>query len=301
MRPLPRRIARFFGFLLPAILGGCFDFDATTAGGPLSDAGAGDVGGSDATVGVDGDVADTNVGPLPDGGTYCESLPPSAGVVFCDDFDKGSLGARWSTLNVTGGTLAETDASFVSPPNSLDETINRLQTGDPINVALRQQLNTVPSLPKTVLFGFSIEPLQIDPSPQGAVVLAALDFLDDAMPSSNRYSIELSINVQNAAAAMVLAEQTGFSDGGTGAYLSHPLTQPLAMNAWTDLLITITWKAPTTAQASVSMKGVTLLTPVALTMTVQATHLQVGIGTSYVNEPSPGWELRYDNVSLAMQ
>jgi hypothetical protein len=31
-------------------------------------------------------------------------------------------------------------------------------------------------------------------------------------------------------------------------------------------------------------------------MNVQATSLQISIGTTYSTEPSSGWEIRYDNV-----
>jgi hypothetical protein len=312
MRPSARIFARGLAAIAAVGLVACFDFDATTAGGPLSDA---------STVGADANLGDASPGgpvdsseetldaggeagvaPPPDGGPYCASLPAASGVIFCDDFDLDPLPGGWSTRREIGGSLAETSASAVSMPNSLDEKINVLALYDPVDVSLRKQPIGIPSFPAKLLFGFSIEPVQIDTSASGAIVLSAIDFLDDAMPTQNRYSLDLSINVQNGAPALILSEQTGFTDGG-GPYVPHPLppTQPLPLNAWTNLVVEVDWTAATNAQASVTVNGTQVLAPVALTMTVQATHLQIGIGTSYVNEPSPGWELRYDDVSFAMK
>jgi hypothetical protein len=96
---------------------------------------------------------------------------------------------------------------------------------------------------------------------------------------------------------VALGEQTGLADGAS-SYINHPLSaaQPLPANAWTDLEIDVDWTSSTTAQASVLVNGVTELAAVPLTMTVSAASLQIGIGTTYVSEPSATWEIRYDNV-----
>jgi hypothetical protein len=296
MPPSSRRIAQAIPLFLvlaavSAITGACFDFDATTAGGPLTDASTGG--------------ADANPTPHVDGGSYCASLPSSAGVKFCDDFDEGPNAESWNAKNATGGSAAETDASFESPPNSLDVTINDLPPGAALDVSRREELPGIPKLPATLVFGFSVEPIAIDPSAGAAIVLGALDFLDDAQ-HQNRYSLELSINVQNMAAALVLAEQTGYDGGATGPYTPYPIDPnvlALGLNTWTDLVVQIAWMSPNqaTATLSVGKNRVPILGPVTLTMTVQATHLQIGIGTSYVTEPSQGWEIRYDNVFYEVQ
>lgn len=300
------------------LLAACFDFNATTAGGPVADGGIGNqaptldattpngdggVGASrDATVG-EGDAgtaeSDASSSAVDAGSHYCTRLPASPKVILCDDFDDDSLPGPWTSFKTTGGLLAETDAGAASPPNSLDETTLALALYDPIDVSLRKQPLSVPSLPATLRFGFSIEPLQIDTSSVGAIVLGAVDFLDAA---GNRYTVELAINTQNAAPALVLAEQSGFVDGGA-PYLPHPLppNQPLPMSMWSDVVIEIDWTSAGAAQASVSVNGGDELSDVVLAVTVRPTFLQVGIGTSYVNEPSPGWELRYDNVRFTVE
>jgi hypothetical protein len=105
---------------------------------------------------------------------------------------------------------------------------------------------------------------------------------------------------------MTLGEQSGpvnggpLPDGAPPLYVSHPLpqTEPLAMNAWTDLVVELDWTA-TGLEGKVSVNGTQVLgTP--LTMTLVPSSLQIGIGTSFVTEYegglSPVWELRYDNV-----
>jgi hypothetical protein len=273
----------------------CFDFDATMRGGPLVDGGA-DVGAdapdsADAAVVPDtstGDAAEASAGP------FCATYPrPAAPPFFCDDFDDGGLPGAWSTFHETSGTLADTDAAYVSPPHSLDLAIGPLTANQTLDVALRTPLPK-PSLPSTLVFAFSVEPVSVDKSANATIVLGALDFLDAATPS-NRYSLELAIQVQSGAAVLALGEQTGLADGGS-QYVNHqlPPEQALPVATFTGLKLTVIWTGPT-AEARVDVNGAQAI-DVPLTMTVQPVSLQIGVGTSYVSEPSPGWELRYDNV-----
>jgi hypothetical protein len=294
--------------LAAALVGACFDFEATMAGGPLDDAGntpadatvadgsssGGDAAGeeSDAPNGTpEGGTHDSGGGGAPDG-SYCASIAPDVGLFFCDDFDEHPLPGSWSTWREMGGSLDESDASAKSPPNSADEKTTMLALGQAVDVSLRTPLG-LPSVPATFRFGFSLEPVQIDPTANAAIVLGAVDFLDGA---GDRYSVELVINVESGAPALALDEQSGFADGGS-AYLHHPLppAQPLSLNAWADLVIEIDWTAPAKAQGIVTVNGAQEI-DVPLTMTVAPTSLQIAIGTSYVSEPAPEWELRYDNV-----
>jgi hypothetical protein len=312
--------------LIGAALGGCFDFDATMAGGPseLGD-GATITQGADAHTQPDtsvppssddggpngesdgGGTVDTGTGgdadagstPSGDGG-FCASIAPGAGTIFfCDDFDEHPLPGAWSTWHVISGTIEETEAGAASAPNSVDETINALPPFTSLDVALRTPLPVPTSLPATLRFAFALEPIQIDTTANAAIVLGAVDFIDSAQ---DRYSVELAINVVNGAAALALGEQYGGGDGGPPPdggppYINHPLppTQPLPMNAWSNIVIEIDWKGPYSAEGIVTIGGATQL-DVPLSLSVVPTSLQIGIGTSYVSEPSPVWELRYDNV-----
>lgn len=264
------------GLVLPLLLlGACFDFDATMSGGPPG-----------------GDAGDTNA---PDAGPYCANAmrPTTAGALFfCADFDEGALPGAWNVFNEVGGALTESDASFVSPPDSLDETTHADDGGQPVNVALRTPF-PLPPVPSTISFGFDLEPVAIDPTAGASIVLEAIDFLDGA---GDRYSVELSILVQSGASTLVLGEQSGAADGGMG-YVPHqvPPTMTLPTGSFTRVEVALAWSAATSLRATVSLGGAQAL-DVPLSMTVRPSSLQIGVGTSYVSTPSPGWHLRYDNV-----
>jgi hypothetical protein len=307
--------------LAVVLAGACFDFDATEAGGPLGDGGshadgaessAGDGGPTgDGTTGdggndggVDGTTSDGPVGPdAGDGGggidgnvksdaPYCQSIKPDAGIFFCDDFDDHPLPGSWQSFGETNGTMTEVDAASVSAPNSLDEKTVAVGTNTTVDVALRTPLG-LPTLPATLRLGFQVMPVQIDPTANSGVVLGAIDFLDK---NSQRYTLGLAVNVVSGQPALVLGEQSAFSDGGID-YVQHPLppTQPLPMNAWSDVVIEADWSSTTSAMISVTVGGVQQ-TSFSATIPITAASLQIGVGTSYVFEPAPVWEIRYDNV-----
>lgn len=225
------------------------------------------------------------------GGAFCASAarPTSQdGLFFCDDFDRGSLPAPWVGLYQTSGALSQDSDAAVSPPNSLDIAIGSLTMGQPVNASLRAPLG-VPPLPSGLQFAFSLEPVRIDATtPDASIVLAAIDFLDAAQ---NRYTVQLAFDVQNGEALTVLDEL--YSDGTP--YVPHPISGPLTLGAFTDVAIQIHWTSAMSATADVLMHGDVVLS-LPLTMNVDATSLQISIGTTFSTEPSSGWEVRYDNV-----
>ena len=316
MHPSLRMIARLVTALAPLLCSACFDFDATMAGGPLVDSGPGS--GLDASVndgslppptpfdgGDSGTITDAGADAptgADDAGPFCPTTPPDAGLFFCADFDEYPYLGSFQVFDELAGSMVDTDASSRSPPNSVDETTTALSQGQPINVALRTPL-AVPTVPATLTFAFSVEPVRIDSAANAAIVLGAVDFIDNA---GNRYTAGLAINVFNGLPALALGEQSGLVDGATfpdGAlpvFTNHPLspTNPMPMNQWTDLVLELDWSA-TSLEGKVFVNGVQGL-DVPLSLTVQPTSLQIGIGTSFVTEyaggTSPIWELRYDNV-----
>lgn len=311
--------------LAPMLAAACFDFDATTAGGPLTDSGpppndaslfdqtAPSDAGTDVTTLHDAaPVADAVVeaapdadaqAPPPDAGSFCAKFAhPDASLFFCDDFDEQPLPGAWQTWVETNGTMMDTTASARSLPTSVDLTTMPLANGQQLNVALRTP-QALPTLPTTLRFAFSLEPLQIDTTDGAAIVLGAIDFLDNG---GDRYTVGLAINVANGKPALALGEQSGtvsggnFPDGAPPTFINHPLppTSPLAMDAWSDLVIEVDWSAGS-LEGKVYVNGNAELA-VPLTMSITPVSLQIGVGTSYVTEYdsglSPVWELRYDNV-----
>lgn len=301
------------GLAAVGVLGACFDFDATMAGGPVDGGG----GGGDATVPdggarTDADARDaqaeetaeadaaTDAGPdaPPDAaadreaGGYCAALAHDGGTFFCDDFDEHPLPGGWGLWNEVSGTLDETDAGAVSPPNSAVLATPALPAGQGVDVSLRTAIG-LPSLPATLRFGFSLQPVQIDTTDNAKMVLGAVDFLDG---SGDRYTVDLAIVVSGGAATLSCDEQSGFSDGGQ-LYVPHalPAAANLTLGVFTDLELELDWTAPGTVRAVVTVAGVQRLA-VSLGMTVTPRSLQIGIGTPYVSEPSLPWKLRYDDV-----
>ena len=294
--------------------GACFDFDATMAGGPFADGGSDgppDAGVTESASAEAGDATEESSEAAPHdagiddqaAGPFCKSMiPPDGGIFFCDDFDEHALPGSWATWAESSGSLVETDASAASPPNSVVETTTALADGQTLDVALRTPL-PVPALPATLLLSFSLQPVQIDTSANAAIVLAAVDFLDGA---GYRYTVGLAINVTSAQPALALGEQYGvasggnFPDGAPPTFVNHPLppTDPLPMNAWTDIVIELDWTS-SSLEGKVTVGGNEEF-DVPLAMTVVPSSLQIGIGTTYVTEYdgglSPVWELRYDNV-----
>jgi hypothetical protein len=226
-------------------------------------------------------------------GGYCASLSPSPS--FCDDFDEHPLPGDWSSVSEIGGTLSEDHTSFVSPPSSLLADDDALDSGKALDTAVRTQFE-LPAPPDPIALEVQLEPVAADPSAGAATVVAALDFTDTA---NNRYTVQLTVAQQGVALGMRLEEQSGFVDGGS-AYLGHPLADPLASGAWTDIRLVISRTSAMAASAHVTFNGAPELdTP--LTMTVDAKTLQLTIGSSFETEPSGGWKNRYDNVRLDLQ
>jgi hypothetical protein len=165
-----------------------------------------------------------------------------------------------------------------------------------LDTAVRTQF-ALPPPPTRIEFDFQIQPTSSDPDAGAAVVVASLDFTD--APNGNRYTVQFTLVQQSVALSMRLEEQSGFVDGGT-AYASHPLPDPLNLNSWTPVALAIDRTAANAATAHVAF-GATAEIDLPLAMSVNATALQLTIGSSYETEPSAGWKNRYDNVVLDLK
>jgi hypothetical protein len=218
--------------------------------------------------------------------SFCASLSPQP--VFCEDFDEHPLPGVWTPSQV-GGSLTLLRLASVSPPSSLDVHFWALGGGQPLDTALRVQF-PLPAPPTTIAWEFQIQPIALDTTPNGAAVMASLDFADGA---NNRYSVQFTMFRVSSNAHLRLEEQSGFTDGGT-SYAMHALPDPLA-NGWTRVQLVLTRLGPTTASVHVAYGAKTEL-DIPLQMNVNASMLHVTIGSSYETEPSSGWDTLYDNV-----
>jgi hypothetical protein len=228
--------------------------------------------------------------PDADGGRFCASQPSRP--TFCDDFDERPLPGPWSSFTATGGSLKLDPSAFVTPPNSLLAQDAPLPFGQPLDTALQTQF-ALPTSPATIVLAFQMQPVQADPNAGAATVVAALDFTDVA---NNRYTVQFALVQQGMGLSLRLEEQAGFFDGG-GAYMSHPVPDPLNVGTWTPIGLTLNWTAPSSVRALVTFATAPEI-EVPLAMSVNATSLQLTIGSTFENEPSQGWKNRYDNVVL---
>jgi hypothetical protein len=299
--------------------------DGPPPGGDASDVGSSDVGSSDVSPGADvaqnqadsaaegapteaslpeaaadsapgapesgaRDSASTDVtqevGPL----GFCGSLSPAPR--FCDDFDEHPLPGVWDSMDQVGGNLSLDTTGFVSPPRALLATNSALQSGQPLDAVLRKRFS-LPSPPTTFTWGFSLQPVMPDPSTGAAAVVLSLDFTDSP---GNRYSVQFTMEQDGGSIRLRLEEQSGFVDGGV-SYVPHVLPDPLPVGQWTSVQVVLTRSAATTASVHVSFGSATEL-DASLAMTVDATTLQMSVGSSYETTPSQGWTTRYDNVTL---
>jgi hypothetical protein len=270
--------------------------DESTAHGENGEAGNDDAGVADAAR----DVAVGNprdAGPIEadgEGGAFCASLSPQ--TTFCDDFDEHPLPGLWTSFTQTGGTLTRDPAAFVSSPNSLLAQDSPLASGQALDTAVRTQFS-LPAPPTTIELDFQLQPVQADSDAGAATVVASLDFTDVA---NNRYTVQFTLVQQGIAAlSMRMEEQAGFIDGGS-SYTSHPLPDPLDVGTWTSVGLKVNRTAANAATAHVTF-GTAAEIDVALAMSVNATSIQLTIGSSYESEPSGGWKDRYDNVVLNVQ
>jgi hypothetical protein len=260
----------------------CIDFDATTRGGPLvPEGGAPDAG-----------VADTGPPSPVEAGAFCAAQDAASPSFFCDDFDENTLPFPWSYNGHSAGTMALTDASFVSSPYALQEQTDSI-TALPIDVTLRKQNVVLPSPPSHMVFAFEVEPVAIDTSPAATIILAAIDFLDANKPQG-RYTVQLSVAFESGAIALALAEESGLSDGGA-PFQNHLLPATLPSNQWTHVILELDWESATSLQGIVTI-GTSQPVNVPLAMTLAPADLQFSVGTTYVSTPSNGWTLRYDDV-----
>jgi hypothetical protein len=210
---------------------------------------------------------------------------------LCDDFDEDPLPGLWGAYHQTGGLLTEDDAAWVSNPRSLLLRAFAVDAGSPVDIAVRKSL-TIPST-SALRFEMSIMPAQLDPTASAAIAVFGLDFFDG---SGNRDTPQLTLVQRQGTATLDFGEQAGFIDSGS-AFTSQSLSRPLAIGAWTRLTIDFTGIGGAAPHARIAFDG-TLVADVALRTMVIPDHLQLGVGSAYVTEPSRGWEVRFDNVVL---
>ncbi len=253
--------------------------------------------GSDAPVSEDsGSTAPPAALPIwLDAGTasWCDLHP---GYAFCADFDETPLPAGFSASD--GAYLYQTSSRSSSAPNDLLLNVPAQTGGGTWGSKLSRQFSTPAS---SVVLAFDFDPEVLNSSSTG-ILFAGLDFLGN---SNAKYSVRLAYN-QGAPRL-----EESYLGSPSDVYHSN---FTVSTNAWSRIQVELTFPAtvdggasadaaaPPSATESIYVNGVLQGTVETLTPPVgfdQAPNLL--IGAVYGTNPTNGWALRYDNVTLDIQ
>jgi hypothetical protein len=268
------------------------DSASTDAGDDAGDAHGVEAAPQDA---ADASAADTGADACTAAPSYCASLP-SPKPLFCSDFDDCKFPLPWTDELVNGGLLGlEFDLQSTtvhSRPRSLvvQDTSMSAQTD---SADVRTSFSSTPA-GSTLTFAFWIQLVNFDGEDQARLVVAAIDFLDapDGGASTHLQFTVFKNNTMFNAALEELA-------AGCGGFLSHPLTDPLLPNNWTNVRITVKRSAGTAPTASVSFGGSAPELPdTQLCANVDASPVRIGVGSLFRMPSTAAWKNRFDDVTF---
>jgi hypothetical protein len=237
-------------------------------------------GGVDAPSGADA-RPEAEAGPP----TWCATRSPAP--AFCDDFDRGALGAAWDALVQTAGSAVALDPStFTSAPQSLAVRSKAVGGGEFGNVLLRKTVSSTAPRAK-LAFDFQGDPA---PTSGGPVAIATLDMsLNHLFTLYLRDEGALDAGASAGPALVELAPVVGQT--------RYPFTLP-ALTAGQFVRVEIDVDLGT-QRADVRFGGATVLSQIAIAggATSQPT-IRVGVLST---GPQPAYAARFDDVTLELQ
>jgi hypothetical protein len=263
--------------------GGCsllIDLSDTTGG-------EGGAAAPDAGANVEASDAPDAARPAYPPGSWCATNAPA--LFFCDDFDDGPLGARWTgtTLQVSGAaTLSTTNRS--SPPNGFDIQCPALT---PSTFLLEVLTESIPAASKVTL-AFDFDPIAFPADGQGGTLYLAT-FTQG--PGTPRNAIQFRAGTALADLQEQVITASGSIQSGTGMWESATFVQP---GAWTRVEMTVDFTtSPSTA--ALRLAGRTVATG-----KLDASWARAP-GTFYLGDwfipTEPAFHVAYDNVTIDVQ
>jgi hypothetical protein len=217
-------------------------------------------------------------------GSWCASNAPA--LFFCDDFDDGSLGSRWTTtsLQVAGAaTLSSMNAP--SPPNDFDLACPALM---PSTFLLEVLTESIPSASKIAL-AFDIDPLMFAADGRGGPLYLATLSQGPGTPRS-------AIQFRAGNTLTDLQEQVILASGtiktGTGQWASGTLA-PAGM--WTHVEMLVDFTA-SPAAATLRLNGKTVVTA-NLDSSWTRAPATFDLGDWYI-PTTDAFHVAYDNVTI---
>ena len=154
-----------------------------------------------------------------------------------------------------------------------------------------------------------------DPTVGAAIVLGAIDFLGTGPPadagtrSASPSTLRAARRSWRSGSSPGLVSGGNVPDGAPPTFVNHPLApmMPLALNAWSEIVIEIDWGA-TSIEGKVSIDGsASAENKRAAHDDRRADHVTADrrrnerYVTTYDGGLSPVWEVRYDNVLFTAQ
>ena len=300
------------------VLAGCsllVDLSGTTGGGASGDSARADGGpggasdaGAGAEVGSRGDAADAagttgdgataggdatadgsaeTGGPRYPPGSWCAQNASS--LFFCDDFDDGPLGARWTgtALQVSGAASLST-VNDRSPPYGLDIACPALTPSTFLTEVLTE---TIPPASRVAL-AFDFNPLMFPPDGHGGTLYLATMTQGPGTPRS-AIQFRAGTSLTDLQEQVVLA--SGAIKSGTGQWESATLVQA---GTWTRVEMDVDFTT-SPATAALRLAGQTVASgTLDSSWTRAASTLQLG---DWYIPTTPAFHVAYDNVTVALE
>jgi hypothetical protein len=182
--------------------------------------------------------------------------------------------------------------SYVSSPNSLLVQYAALPAGQALNAVLRKQLTQLPftGLPSKLTLEFFLQPVRADMTANAISVVGSADYFDAA---GDRYALHFSQLTNAGQVYLRFEEQTQLANMGI-MQVNHALPDALPLGKWTDVRLVVTGGHAQVTYGVAVEADVALVAPTPVT----PTYIQLALGATFESEPSLGWALRYDNVTL---
>jgi hypothetical protein len=237
-------------------------------------------GGSDAGLATTGDARPAPVG------SWCAENATS--VFFCDDFDDGPLGSRWtsSTLQVSGAaTLSSTNER--SPPYGFEIACPSLM---PSTFLMEVLTESIPPASRISL-GFDFNPLLFPADGHGGTLYLATITQGPGTPRS-AIQFRAGASLTDVQEQVILA--SGAVKSGTGQWESATMVQ---MGTWTRVEMDLEL---TSAPATVALRldGRTVATGTLDSSWTRA-PATLQLGDWYI-PTEPAFDVAYDNVTIAL-
>jgi hypothetical protein len=162
------------------------------------------------------------------------AAPRCAPDEFCDDFDDGGLGARWTTIVEEGGTVSLDTTRSVSAPRSL----NVVTPSGIDDVFRRAYLFRTVAQPSPIRCTFM---MRVNAAYATSVRFIDFFFFRASGPQIPRY--ELRWGTRGTASA--IREDVFFSDGGCGCPRKEQIMPSLPVGQWIRVTLELSFSSAT--------------------------------------------------------